>query len=136
MFIEELTDLYSAYPRVQVQQPLTSWQCFCDADQIRQVLINLMDNALAATQANRDAVRMYMEHDHGMTLFHIEDDGAGIHDDHASVIFDSYFSTKAEGSGLGLSISSRIAKEHNGELLLLSAQQPTHFCLRIPDHSH
>ncbi|MDQ6979020.1 MAG: HAMP domain-containing protein [Mariprofundaceae bacterium] len=135
VFIDELIDLYAAYPRVCVQQPTTSWDCFCDEDQVRQVLINLMDNALAATQANRDAVRMYMAHDDGMTLFHIEDDGTGIHHDNATVIFDSYFSTKAEGSGLGLSISSRIAKEHDGELVLLSAQQPTHFCLRIPNHS-
>jgi len=134
-FIEELTDLYAAYPRVRVQQPINSWQCFCDGDQIRQVLINLMDNALAATEANRDAVRMSMVHEDGMTLFHVEDDGTGIHGDNAKMIFDSYFSTKAEGSGLGLSISSRIAKEHEGELVLISAHDPTHFCLRIPDHS-
>jgi two-component system nitrogen regulation sensor histidine kinase NtrY len=135
VFIEELTDLYAAYPRVRIEQPMSNWQCFCDADQIRQVLINLMDNALAATEANRDAVRMSIEHSDGMTLFHVEDDGTGISSDNTSMIFDSYFSTKAEGSGLGLSISSRIAKEHEGALLLLSAQQPTHFCLRIPDHS-
>lgn len=133
IFTEELADLYIAYPRVSVVQPERVWSCVCDADQIRQVLINLMDNALAASEGKRNAVRFYVQKEGTMTAFHVEDDGMGINKENTLCVFDSYFSTKAEGSGLGLSISSRIAKEHGGQLLLLSRKQPTHFCLYIPE---
>lgn len=133
LFSKELADLYSAYPRVNVRQLETSWSCICDADQIRQVLINLMDNALAATEAERKPVRMYITEEADYTLFHIEDDGTGIIKDNQHMVFEPYFSTKQEGSGLGLSISQRITQEHGGELVLASSENPTHFYLRIPN---
>ncbi|MDQ6974966.1 MAG: ATP-binding protein [Mariprofundaceae bacterium] len=132
VFTEELTDLYAAYPRVNVQKTEADYACACDADQIRQVLLNLMDNALAASEKKGGAVRMYVQKEGNMTAFHIEDDGIGVHEKIMANIFNPYFSTKVEGSGLGLSISSRIAKEHGGSLLLLSCNTPTHFCLYIP----
>ncbi len=132
IFTEEMADLYTAYPRVKVQQGESDWTCACDADQIRQVLLNLMDNALASTAATGASVRMYIQQEGGTTTFHVEDDGMGIREENAVSIFTPYFSTKTEGSGLGLSISMRIGKEHGGELLLLSNSTPTHFCLYIP----
>ncbi len=132
LFTHELADLYAAYPRVEVHQPMQAIHCDCDADQVRQVLINLIDNALAATEESRQPVRLYVTEEDGVVCFHVEDEGSGIQLDRPQMVFDSYFSTKAEGSGLGLSISARIAREHGGELLLLSTSKPTHFCLRIP----
>lgn len=128
----DMRELYSAYPRLQVEGFTDDVECFCDADQIRQVLINLMDNALAATEETNAPVHLYGSHDDHMVEFHIQDGGSGMSEDTAAQIFDAYFSTKEDGSGLGLAIAKRIADEHQGELLLLSSGQPTHFCLRLP----
>ncbi|MBL1352167.1 MAG: HAMP domain-containing protein [Zetaproteobacteria bacterium] len=133
--LEEMRDLYSAYPRVHIETNVMSFQANCDADQIRQVLINLMENALAATAEHHESIHFYLKHEGQFIAFHIEDLGQGIPDIHQAHLFDAYYSTKAEGSGLGLSIAKRIADEHAGDLLLISPQNPTHFCLYLPAQS-
>jgi len=133
--LEEMRDLYSAYPRVHFEPLEHSMHAICDADQVRQVLINLMENALAATAEQQESIRFYLKHEAPFIAFHLEDDGEGILDEHQSHLFDAYYSTKAEGSGLGLSIAKRIAEEHDGDLVLLSAENPTHFCLYLPASS-
>ncbi|MDQ6955321.1 MAG: ATP-binding protein [Mariprofundaceae bacterium] len=131
-FIHELCDLYSAYPRVCATQVDSDIHCYCDADQVRQILINLMENALAATSDSQNQIRLYLSQDDQMVYFHIEDDGLGIPREVQDHMFEAYYSTKAEGSGLGLSIAKRIADEHGGALSLISSSQPTHFCLSLP----
>jgi len=131
-FMHEIRDLYSAYKRVHVETNSEHLSCFCDADQIRQVLINLMENALAATANNGGDVNFSLTHEEDMVAFHVKDLGDGVSETAQIQIFDAYYSTKSEGSGLGLSIAKRIADEHQGELSLISGHQPTHFCLRLP----
>ncbi|MFQ5518562.1 MAG: ATP-binding protein, partial [Mariprofundus sp.] len=108
--------------------------CQCDPDQIRQVLINLMDNAVAATadKGGNCALRLYARVDEAFAEWHVEDDGDGIEEDAASKLFEAYYSTKADGSGLGLAIAKRIAEDHGGELKIISTSAPTHFCLKLP----
>jgi len=127
----EMRDLYAAYPQVAIEIPSESLSCTCDADQIKQVLINLLDNAVAAT-AGGGGVRLHVAMQGDMAVFHVEDSGMGIPQDHIGRLFEPYFSTKSEGSGLGLAIAQRIADEHGGEISLLSSEKPTHFCLQLP----
>lgn len=131
-FVQELRDLYGAYPRVRVADIPTNLSCYCDADQVRQILINLMENALAATEEHQKQIRLYLSHDDKMVHFHIEDEGEGIPEAVREHMFEAYYSTKSTGSGLGLSIAKRIADEHGGGLSLLSSSEPTHFCLALP----
>jgi len=131
-FMHEIRDLYSAYKRVHVEANSEHLSCFCDADQIRQILINLMENALAATESNGGGVDFTLTQEDDMVAFHIKDLGYGVSETAQAQIFDAYYSTKSEGSGLGLSIAKRIADEHQGELSLISGHKPTHFCLRLP----
>ncbi len=131
-FVQELRDLYSAYSRVRVADMPPDLSCYCDADQVRQILINLMENALAATEGGQNHIRLYLSSDNTMVYFHIEDDGDGIPESVRPHLFEAYYSTKSTGSGLGLSIAKRIADEHGGDLLLLSNENPTHFCLALP----
>jgi len=131
-FVQELRDLYSAYPRVRVADMPAELSCHCDADQIRQILINLMENALAATDDDQKHIRLYLSHGDGMVRFHIEDDGGGVPESVREHMFEAYYSTKSTGSGLGLSIAKRIADEHDGDLSLISSGSPTHFCLTLP----
>jgi len=134
--ITDMAELYGAYSRVHVEQFADDTLCYCDADQIRQILINLMDNALAATEESLAPVHLSGGCDRNMVEFHVQDGGSGIPEDAAEQIFEAYFSTKESGSGLGLAIANRIADEHNGNLTLLSSANPTHFCLRLPMEEH
>jgi len=132
VMMTEMKELYSAFPRLHVEGFVDDVHCHCDADQVRQILINLLDNALSATEGDKAPVHLFGSHDDTMVEFHVQDNGSGIDDASAPHIFEAYFSTKESGSGLGLAIAKRIADDHGGELLLLSTRQPTHFCLRLP----
>ncbi len=129
--LQEMQELFSTYPQVHVNQALGELHCHCDPDQIRQILINLLDNAVAATEPGQQ-VRLYIRTAGDFLEWLVEDDGAGIDAESAEQVFESYFSTKVSGSGLGLSIARRIAEDHGGELQLLSREKPTRFCLRLP----
>jgi len=131
VLLREMNDLFHGYRRIEVQFCDDHWHCRCDPDQVRQVLINLMDNAVSASDKGV-SIRLYAKRSDAWVEWHVEDDGAGIDETAVSRLFEAYYSTKANGSGLGLAIAKRIAEDHHGELLLLSAAAPTHFCLRLP----
>jgi len=135
--LQDMNELFHSYQRVRVniEADHSSSICQCDPDQIRQVLINLMDNAIAATGDDETrAVRLYAQLTDEFVAWHVEDDGDGITEDAASKLFEAYYSTKVDGSGLGLAIAKRIAEDHGGELKLVSRIRPTHFCLKLPKH--
>jgi len=132
--LSDMHELFHGYNRITVAIEIGDTSlCQCDPDQVRQVLINLMDNALAAT-GETCVIRLYAVVSDDVAEWHVEDDGEGIDTQAVAKLFEAYYSTKAEGSGLGLSIARRIAEDHGGELTLISASQPTHFCLRLPRH--
>lgn len=131
--LREMDELFNSYHRLDVRSCDDQWHCDCDPDQVRQVLINLMDNALAATE-NMDggAVRLYATMTDMCIEWHVEDDGEGIKAESPQQLFEAYYSTKVNGSGLGLAIAKRIAEDHGGRLSLVTAAKPTHFCLCLP----
>jgi len=95
-----------------------------DPDRLFEVLINLLDNALAACREG-DAITVKtawcLAPRSGVCIW-IEDTGVGISPDNLSRVFDPFFTTKplGEGSGLGLAIAKRIVEEHEGELSIES----------------
>jgi len=94
----------------------------CDAAQIEQVLINLLKNATEATLEQRAAghieasVRIRWIQAGRTVAIIIEDDGPGIAN--PSNLFVPFFTTKAEGTGIGLVLSRQIAENHGGSLVL------------------
>jgi signal transduction histidine kinase len=92
-----------------------------DRDQIVQVLVNLVKNAVEASQATPGAaVRVTVEAPRPDVVdVSVEDNGPGISSQIAGRLFEPYATTKAEGTGLGLAIAQRIAVEHDGELASL-----------------
>lgn len=91
-----------------------------DADQIEQVLINLVKNAVEASQARgRTAVRIGWEEETGaspaLCLF-IDDEGPGVNE--TKNLFVPFFTTKTDGSGIGLVLSRQIVEAHEGQLTL------------------
>jgi two-component system nitrogen regulation sensor histidine kinase NtrY len=86
-----------------------------DADQMKRVLINLVDNAIEATDKKGQVViATEFDRAQGRARLTVADDGPGIGLGDRDRLFVPYFSTKRRGSGLGLAIVSRIVQEHHG----------------------
>ncbi len=84
-----------------------------DRGQFRQVLINLIKNAMDAMPSNGNLDISLMEREHNLLLI-VKDTGFGIPEDIRRRVFDPYFTTKENGTGLGLAIVQYIASAHNG----------------------
>ena len=86
-----------------------------DAEQIKRALINLLDNALDATEAPGE-VSVAVHRRNGSLEINISDTGEGIPPDAKEKLFLPHFSTKRRGTGLGLSIVHRIVSDHHGTI--------------------
>ena len=96
--------------------------CFflIDKEQITQVLINLVKNAVEAIKAEDGYIKIKASIDSEQIYLTISDNGEGISKEVLSEIFIPFFTTKKEGSGIGLSISRQIIRNHDGELRITS----------------
>lgn len=101
---------------------------YADESQISRILINLIKNAV---QAGAKHIEITAEIDEDeQTLIHVSNDGVPISPESQEQIFIPFFTTKAEGSGIGLSLSRQIMRAHNGTLdLTRSDEQGTEFTL-------
>ncbi|MGD8519641.1 MAG: ATP-binding protein [Desulfobacterales bacterium] len=86
-----------------------------DRQQIKQALINLIDNAIGAIEENGN-ISIAISHDPILKRVRMEvaDDGPGISDEDKTRLFEPHFSTKKSGMGLGLTIVNTIIADHNG----------------------
>ncbi len=87
------------------------------ASEIREVLINLLINALHAVEREGHIEIAADQHDNSL-LIRVTDDGPGVPDQHKTKIFDAFFTTKpaGKGTGLGLALAARVVKAHGGSL--------------------
>ncbi len=88
-----------------------------DRVQLQQVLMNLMLNSIEAMQGTGGELTIASKRtEHGQLLISVSDLGMGLPVDQAERIFDAFFTTKSQGTGMGLSISLRIIELHGGHL--------------------
>lgn len=87
-----------------------------DEDKLNQVFLNLLLNSIQAVEQFGAIAIRYTIEDNGEIVIEIKDDGAGIPEDILSQICDPYFTTKADGTGLGLAVSSKVVEDHGGTL--------------------
>jgi PAS domain S-box-containing protein len=87
-----------------------------DRDQIEQVLINLVKNAIDATLASRGRVQIGWQVQDGKVAIFVKDEGEGV--TNSANLFVPFFTTKPNGSGIGLALSRQIAESHGGSLTL------------------
>jgi len=103
-----------------------------DADLIQQALLNVVLNG-AQAMVTGGTLRVRLSEDSRWASISIADEGEGIPDDVRSKIFNLYFTTKKEGSGIGLAMTYRIIQLHNGQVDVEShVGQGTTFILKIP----
>jgi signal transduction histidine kinase len=93
---------------------------FGDRVQLQQVIINVMMNGIEAmapvTDRPRELVICSRRHDADHVLVSVRDSGVGIDPDHMDRLFNAFFTTKADGMGMGLSICRSIIEAHGGEM--------------------
>lgn len=89
-----------------------------DPAQVRQLLLNLVHNALASTEESgrTPRVRVVAERQGQRLVFSVRDNGVGISPEEQGKIFDLFYSTRRGGTGLGLSIVQRIVRDHGGNI--------------------
>jgi signal transduction histidine kinase len=117
-----------------------------DKTQLQQVLFNLIINAIEAMQDDRIKYYKKDQKQHKITIFShtieadyitisVKDNGIGINldKDHNDNLFEAFYSTKPEGMGMGLSISSSIIKEHGGKIWAsVNASKGSTFSFSLP----
>ncbi|HEY1079543.1 MAG TPA: ATP-binding protein [Bdellovibrio sp.] len=127
--VEESLGLYrQAHPQVKFvfhkDQDLPDFKF--DPDQIKRVLVNLVDNSVSAVakepQSQVEIVTRY-DKDIKTVRLTVSDNGEGIPASDRSRIFEPYYSTKEGGTGLGLAIVKRIIEDHNG-FIRATANEP------------
>jgi len=103
-----------------------------DTGQMQQVLLNLLLNALQAIDgAGKIRVQIVSHDNHAVVS--VTDTGRGIAPEHLPNIFRPFFTTKGQGTGLGLSLARRVVEDHGGRIEVISQPgQGTQFLIWLP----
>jgi two-component system nitrogen regulation sensor histidine kinase NtrY len=105
-----------------------------DRDQIKRVLINLLDNAVAAIGGEgKIDIESGFDNELKMATFIVADTGVGISSEDRPRLFEPYFSTKKSGTGLGLAIVNSIISDHHGFIRVKdNIPKGTKFIIELP----
>jgi nitrogen fixation/metabolism regulation signal transduction histidine kinase len=99
--------------RLEVEVPPQLPQLAIDPSQVRLALLNLLRNAADATDAGHTVTMSVQALDRAVQIA-VDDEGPGIAEVAAAHLFEPFFSTKENGTGLGLSVTRVVAIEHGG----------------------
>lgn len=131
LYLPDMQRLHIGFSLVLFQPEIT---VHADEKLLSQVLINLLKNAMQALEGQADGkIRMEVDTEKNQLLIRVTDNGPGVPSDLIEDIFVPFFTTKATGSGIGLSLSRQIIRMHGGELSV--ASQPyreTCFTVSLP----
>lgn len=120
--VEEVVPLVESYAeiknidiKVDMQREIPSINA--DRDNIRQVIVNIVQNGIDALPRNgRMNMSVWYDQINELVKMEFKDNGSGIKPEHLDKIFEPFFTTKENGSGLGLAISRKIIESHCGKL--------------------
>lgn len=115
--------------RVTIHLPDNEILLECDPPKLEVIFMNLITNSIQAIENTGD-IYIRTTEDSGTVTIEIEDSGPGIPSELLPKIFDSLFTTKAAGTGLGLAYCKSTAEQHNGTLTVKN--NPTTFTIKLP----
>jgi signal transduction histidine kinase len=93
------------------KEPITA---VIDPDKMKDAILNIFTNACQATDCGTLTVRTWQQNNEA--VIELVDTGQGIREDDLKNIFNPFFTTKAQGTGLGLAVAHKIIQEHNGKI--------------------
>lgn len=135
--LEEVADFVSPElsehnVRLQLDIPVSIPRLEFDEHLIKQALLNLIKNAMNAMEGG-GALTLQIRQDQNQVLLKVVDTGIGMDEQTQQKIFEPYFTTKATGTGLGLTVVYKIMKEHRGDITVKSKPgEGTTFTLYFP----
>lgn len=111
-----------------------------DTDKIKQALLNMMINAFQAMPGDgrlRISCRKRARDNEEWALIRLLDTGLGIPPDRLEEIFDFHYTTRKDGTGIGLTVAARIVEKHGGSISVRSREgRGTAFSIRLPCHGN
>lgn len=136
--VRQVVGLYDGVRRdvaVRCEDSAAGVEALVDPEQLRQVLTNLVDNAVEASPPGSDVAVAVTRRDDQVEIV-VADRGPGLAVDDPEVLFQPFYSTKGRGSGVGLAIVQRIVTDHGGSVRL-EPNQPSgvRAVVRIPGGS-
>jgi len=118
MFLESEANLKSI--KILKEFKVTSVAINCEENQLKQVFINIMKNSLDATSENGEiSIQTKLLNDYEV-LIRISDNGCGISKELLARLGEPFYTTKEKGTGLGLLVSNKIIKDHQGTINIKS----------------
>ena len=115
--------------RVTIHLPDNEILLECDPPKLEVIFMNLITNSIQAIENTGD-IHIRISENTGTVTIEIEDSGPGIPSELLPKIFDSLFTTKAAGTGLGLAYCKSTVEQHNGTLSVKN--NPTTFTIKLP----
>lgn len=124
----------AAVPEITCVADFADLRISCDGTQIRQVLLNLLQNAIqACVEAASPYVQVHLRSEPGYVRICVADNGPGIPPEARQRIFTPFFTTKDHGTGLGLAIAHKMVELHDGSLAVEESELGgAAFVLRLP----
>jgi two-component system sensor histidine kinase HydH len=116
-FVQEEAD--SKGVELKLQIPESDLRLYADPDLLQQVFLNLLQNSLAATDANGTVYLGGEEMDERVRLW-VRDTGKGMASEEQAKMFDPFYTTRKNGTGLGLSLVQQIVEQHQGRIEVTS----------------
>ncbi len=118
--------------RIEVSVPATGLSPIrADATRLEQVLLNLVINALDEMRGG-GTLSLAVAADQGKITIEVADTGRGVPDNVRARIFDPYFTTKSDGSGMGLAVCDKIIRQHGGQIDVDSGSSGATFRISLP----
>ncbi len=103
-----------------------------DPDQLKQVFLNLVTNAVQAMDASGGQIKITADGDDDYVIVKVQDNGPGIPFEDLTKVFDPFYTKRSDGTGLGLTIVHRIIDEHDGHIEVDSTSEGTEFTVTLP----
>lgn len=114
---------------VEINLPHSNPQIMCDIDKLEIVFVNLITNAVEAMKG-KGTIDISTREDGGLVTIKFADSGPGISKENISRLFEPLFTTKANGTGLGLASCKNIVERHKGTITAQNG--PTTFTITLP----
>lgn len=128
------TNRFATQAEVEVERVAQAGvpRVMADPDQVKQVILNLMTNAVQAMESTGGRISIATRQEGDFVQIMIADTGPGIAPDDLPKVFDPFYSRRVGGTGLGLTIVHRIVDEHGGHIEVHSSGAGTTFTVSLP----